>query len=268
MMWTRWGRALMLALVLAALTCATARDAKAGTGDHNIHPRTGSHLHHRFGRQDASRTPVGVGSAGLVDIPFDTKPIEGMPKGDVPTAVPGGHARFLGGLEVTFASSDKTSSDETPDGPVDPLSYGGWSSVTGNAGGSVAWILTDNYARLLRVELGNDERSGALDGVVKMQDATNFSFQSADGAAIERTHGTRIDTDSILEIPHADNELGDASIDDFVVGVEDSRVLTPNNLVRFRHGIAGKFIFNCCRMGNYTDIVFIHRWARRRPWRE
>ena len=267
MMVTRRGRALMLALVLAALTRATARDAKAGTGDHDIHPRTGSHLPHARGRYDASRAPpVGVESAGLVDIPFDTKPIEGMPKGDVPTAVPGGHARFLGGLEVTFTSSDKTSSDETPD--VDPLSYGGWSSVTGNADGSVAWILTDNYARLLRVELGNDERSGALDGVVKMQDATNFSFQSADGAAIERTHGTRIDTESILEIPHADNELGDASIDDFVVGVEDSRVLTPNNLVRFRHGIAGKFIFNCCRMGNYTDIVFIHRWARRRPCRE
>ena len=238
---TRWGRALMLALVLAALTCATARDAKAGTGDHDIHPRTGSHLHRRIGRQDASRAPVGVGSAGLVDIPFDTKPIEGMPKGDFPTAVPGGHARFLGGLEVTFALSDKTSSDETPDGPVDPLSYGGWSSVTGNADGSVAWILTDNYARLMRVELGNDERSGALDGVVKMQDATNFSFRSDSGAEIERTPGTRIDTESILEIPHVDGDVGDASIDDFVVGVEDSRVLTPNNLVRFRHGIAGNF---------------------------
>jgi hypothetical protein len=264
---TRRGRALMLALVLAALTRATARDAKAGTGDHDIHPRTGSHLPHARGRYDASRAPpVGVESAGLVDIPFDTKPIEGMPKGDVPTAVPGGHARFLGGLEVTFTSSDKTSSDETPD--VDPLSYGGWSSVTGNADGSVAWILTDNYARLLRVELRNDERSGALDGVVKMQDATNFSFQSADGAAIERTHGTRIDTESILEIPHADNELGDASIDDFVVGVEDSRVLTPNNLVRFRHGIAGKFYLIVVVWATILTSCFIHRRARRRPWRE
>jgi hypothetical protein len=265
-MWTRWGRALMLALVLAALTCAAARDAKAGTGDHDIH-RTGSHLHHARGRQDASRAPVGVESAGLVDIPFDTKPIEGMPKGDVPTAVPGGHARFLGGLEVTFTSSDETSSDETPGGAVDPLSYGGWSSVTGNADGSVAWILTDNYARLLRVELRNDERSGALDGVVKMQDATNFSFRTDSGAAIERTHGTRIDTESILSIPHADNELGDASIDDFVVGVEDSRVLTPNNLVRFRHGIAGKFFFISVWATILTSC-FIHRRARRRPWRE
>jgi hypothetical protein len=264
---TRRGRALMLALVLAALTRATARDAKAGTGDHDIHPRTGSHLPHARGRYDASRAPpVGVESAGLVDIPFDTKPIEGMPKGDVPTAVPGGHARFLGGLEVTFTSSDKTSSDETPD--VDPLSYGGWSSVTGNADGSVAWILTDNYARLLRVELGNDERSGALDGVVKMQDATNFSFQSDSGAAIERTHGTRIDTESILSIPHADNELGDASIDDFVVGVEDSRVLTPNNLVRFRHGIAGKFYLIVVVWATILTSCFIHRRARRRPWRE
>jgi hypothetical protein len=266
---TRRGRALMLALVLAALTRATARDAKAGTGDHDIHPRTGSHLPHARGRYDASRAPpVGVESAGLVDIPFDTKPIEGMPKGDVPTAVPGGHARFLGGLEVTFTSSDKTSSDETPGGPVDPLSYGGWSSVTGNADGSVAWILTDNYARLLRVELGNDERSGALDGVVKMQDATNFSFQSDSGAAIERTHGTRIDTESILSIPHADNELGDASIDDFVVGVEDSRVLTPNNLVRFRHGIAGKFYLIVVVWATILTSCFIHRRARRRPWRE
>jgi hypothetical protein len=264
---TRRGRALMLALVLAALTRATARDAKAGTGDHDIHPRTGSHLPHARGRYDASRAPpVGVESAGLVDIPFDTKPIEGMPKGDVPTAVPGGHARFLGGLEVTFTSSDKTSSDETPD--VDPLSYGGWSSVTGNADGSVAWILTDNYARLLRVELRNDERSGALDGVVKMQDATNFSFQSDSGAAIERTHGTRIDTESILSIPHADNELGDASIDDFVVGVEDSRVLTPNNLVRFRHGIAGKFYLIVVVWATILTSCFIHRRARRRPWRE
>jgi hypothetical protein len=264
---TRRGRALMLALVLAALTRATARDAKAGTGDHDIHPRTGSHLPHARGRYDASRAPpVGVESAGLVDIPFDTKPIEGMPKGDVPTAVPGGHARFLGGLEVTFTSSDKTSSDETPD--VDPLSYGGWSSVTGNADGSVAWILTDNYARLLRVELRNDERSGALDGVVKMQDATNYSFQSDSGAAIERTHGTRIDTESILEIPHADNELGDASIDDFVVGVEDSRVLTPNNLVRFRHGIAGKFYLIVVVWATILTSCFIHRRARRRPWRE
>jgi hypothetical protein len=264
---TRRGRALMLALVLAALTRATARDAKAGTGDHDIHPRTGSHLPHARGRYDASRAPpVGVESAGLVDIPFDTKPIDGMPKGDVPTAVPGGHARFLGGLEVTFTSSDKTSSDETPD--VDPLSYGGWSSVTGNADGSVAWILTDNYARLLRVELRNDERSGALDGVVKMQDATNFSFQSDSGAAIERTHGTRIDTESILSIPHADNELGDASIDDFVVGVEDSRVLTPNNLVRFRHGIAGKFYLIVVVWATILTSCFIHRRARRRPWRE
>ena len=267
MMVTRRGRALMLALVLAALTRATARDAKAGTGDHDIHPRTGSHLPHARGRYDASRAPpVGVESAGLVDIPFDTKPIEGMPKGDVPTAVPGGHARFLGGLEVTFTSSDKTSSDETPD--VDPLSYGAWSSVTGNADGSVAWILTDNYARLLRVELRNDERSGALDGVVKMQDATNFSFQSDSGAAIERTHGTRIDTESILSIPHADNELGDASIDDFVVGVEDSRVLTPNNLVRFRHGIAGKFYLIVVVWATILTSCFIHRRARRRPWRE
>ena len=249
----------MLALVLAALTCATARDAKAGTGDHDIH-------HRARGRPDASRAPVGVGSAGLVDIPFDTKPSKGMPKGDVPTAVPGGHARFLGGLEVTFTSSDKTSSDETPD--VDPLSYGGWSSVTGNADGSVAWILTDNYARLLRVELRNDERSGALDGAVKMQDATNFSFQSDSGAPIERTPGTRIDTESILSIPHADNELGDASIDDFVVGVEDSRVLTPNNLVRFRHGIAGKFSLLVVVWAISMTSCFIHRRARRRPWRE
>ena len=261
----RRGRTPAIALVLAALALASVTAAASDPDDASIDDRS---RERRRGARDGGAHPatVGEGSAGLVDVPFDAKPIRGVRGGEFPTAVPGGRARFLGGLEVTFTSP--ASSDETPELDADPLSYGGWSSVTGNADGSVAWILTDNYARLMRVELGNDERSGALDGVVKMQDATNFSFRSDSGAEIERTPGTRIDTESILEIPHVDGDVGDASIDDFVVGVEDSRVLTPNNLVRFRHGIAGKFIFNCCRMGNYTDIVFIHRWARRRPWRE
>ena len=34
------------------------------------------------------------------------------------------------------------------------------------------------------------------------------------------------------------------------------------------HVLKVSFYFNVSRMGNYTDIVFIHRWARRRPWRE
>ena len=73
---------------------------------------------------------------------------------------------------MTFTSP--ASSDETPDAELDPLSYGGWSSATGNADGSVAWILTDNYARLMRVELRNEPSTGRLDAVTKISDATAF----------------------------------------------------------------------------------------------
>ena len=185
-----------------------------------------------------------------MDVPFDTKPIRGVRGGEFPTAVPGGRARFLGGFEVTFASS--ASSDETPELELDPLSYGGWSSATGNADGSVAWILTDNYARLMRVELRNEPSTGRLDGVAKIEDATNFRFRSADaddGAPVERTPGTRIDTESIVRDPprgrDGDSPGGDASfvLNDFVVGVEDAQApgVRPNNLLRFGNGVAGGY---------------------------
>ena len=97
----------------------------------------------------------------------------------------------------------------------------------------MAWILTDNYARLMRVELRNEPKIGRLDGVAKIEDATNFRFRPADGRRrdpVERTPGTRIDTESITQIPHAgrdgDSPGGDASssvLNDFVVGVEDAR---------------------------------------------
>ena len=245
----RRGRTPAIALVLAALALASVTAAASDPDDASIDDRS---RERRRGARDGGAHPatVGEGSAGLVDVPFDAKPIRGVRGGEFPTAVPGGRARFLGGLEVTFTSP--ASSDETPDElDADPLSYGGWSSATGNADGSVAWILTDNYARLMRVELRNDARSGRLDGVAKIQDATNFSFRSAlDGAAreIRRTPGTRIDTESIARIPHAedgDAPGGDASsvLNDFVVGVEDARVpgLNPNNLLRFRHGVAGEY---------------------------
>ena len=199
-----------------------------------------------------------------MDVPFDAKPIRGVRGGEFPTAVPGGRARFLGGLEVTFTSPASSSTELD----ADPLSYGGWSSATENADGSVAWILTDNYARLMRVELRNDARSGRLDGVAKIQDATNFSFRSAlDGAAreIRRTPGTRIDTESIARIPHAED--GDAPgsaassvLNDFVVGVEDARVpgLNANNLSRFAGGVGGE----------YRDVPRRGSFARRRVRRE
>lgn len=247
----RRGRTPALALVLAALALASVTAAASDRTDET------SRIHRterRRGARGVGAHPstVGEGSAGLVDVPFDTKPIRGLHGGEFPTAVPGGRARFLGGFEVTFASS--ASSDETPELDLDPLSYGGWSAATGNADGSVAWILTDNYARLMRVELRNEPRSGRLDGVEKIQDATNFWFRPADGDGdpVERTPGTRIDTESIAQIPHdagrdsdGDSPGGDASsvLNDFVVGVEDARVpgLSPNNLLRFGHGVAGGY---------------------------
>ena len=244
----RRGRTPAIALVLAALALASVTAAASDPDDASIDDRS---RERRRGARDGGAHPatVGEGSAGLVDVPFDAKPIRGVRGGEFPTAVPGGRARFLGGLEVTFTSP--ASSDETPELDADPLSYGGWSSATGNADGSVAWILTDNYARLMRVELRNDARSGRLDGVAKIQDATNFSFRSAlDGAAreIRRTPGTRIDTESIARIPHAEDGDalgGDASsvLNDFVVGVEDARVpgLNANNLLRFADGVDGEY---------------------------
>ena len=167
----RRGRTPALALVLAALALASVTAAASDPDDASIDDRS---RERRRGARDGGAHPatVGEGSAGLVDVPFDAKPIRGVRGGEFPTAVPGGRARFLGGLEVTFTSP--ASSDETPELDADPLSYGGWSSATGNADGSVAWILTDNYARLMRVELRNEPRSGRLDGVAKIQDATNF----------------------------------------------------------------------------------------------
>ena len=247
----RLGRTPALALVLAALALASATAAASDRTDETSTSRI-DRTERRRGARGGGAHPatVGEGSAGLVDVPFDTKPIRGVRGGEFPTAVPGGRARFLGGFEVTFASS--ASSDETPELELDPLSYGGWSSATGNADGSVAWILTDNYARLMRVELRNEPRSGRLDGVAKIEDATNFRFRPADGDGdpVERTPGTRIDTESITQIPHAgrdgDSPGGDASssvLNDFVVGVEDARApgIVPNNLLRFGDGVAGGY---------------------------
>ena len=245
----RRGRTPALALVLAALALASVT-AAASDRRRRTHPSRSRERRRGARGGGAHPATVGEGSAGLVDVPFDTKPIRGVRGGEFPTAVPGGRARFLGGLEVTFASS--ASSDETPELELDPLSYGGWSSATGNADGSVAWILTDNYARLMRVELRNEPRSGRLDGVAKIEDATTFRFRPADGdgGPVERTPGTRIDTESITQIPHAgrdgDSPGGDASssvLNDFVVGVEDARApgIVPNNLLRFGDGVAGGY---------------------------
>ena len=246
----RRGRTPSLALVLAALALASVTAAASDADDARI---LLSRERRRVARGGGVHpATVGEGSAGLVDVPFDTNPIRGVRGGEFPTAVPGGRARFLGGLEVTFTSP--ASSDETPDAELDPLSYGGWSSATGNADGSVAWILTDNYARLMRVELRNEPSTGRLDAVTKISDATAFRFRSADadddGAPVERTPGTRIDTESIVRIPHAADGGdspggGDASfvLNDFVVGVEDAQVpgVRPNNLLRFADGVAGGY---------------------------
>ena len=244
----RRGRTPSLALVLAALALASVTAAASDADDARIHL---SRERRRVARGGGVHpATVGEGSAGLVDVPFDTKPIRGVRGGEFPTAVPGGRARFLGGLEVTFTSP--ASSDETPDAELDPLSYGGWSSATGNADGSVAWILTDNYARLMRVELRNEPSTGRLDAVTKISDATAFRFRfpdADDGAPVERTPGTRIDTESIVRIPHAadgnDSPGGDASfvLNDFVVGVEDAQApgVRPNNLLRLGNGVAGGY---------------------------
>ena len=108
----RRGRTPSLALVLAALALASVTAAASDPDDASIDDRS---RERRRGARDGGAHPatVGEGSAGLVDVPFDAKPIRGVRGGEFPTAVPGGRARFLGGLEVTFTSP--ASSDETPE---------------------------------------------------------------------------------------------------------------------------------------------------------
>ena len=100
----RRGRTPALALVLAALALASVTAAASDRRRRiNIHRSRERRRGARGG--GAHPATVGEGSAGLVDVPFDTKPIRGVRGGEFPTAVPGGRARFLGGFEVTFASS-------------------------------------------------------------------------------------------------------------------------------------------------------------------
>ena len=76
----RRGRTPSLALVLAALALASVTAAASDADDARIHLSR----ERRRGARDGGAHPatVGEGSAGLVDVPFDAKPIRGVRGGE------------------------------------------------------------------------------------------------------------------------------------------------------------------------------------------
>ena len=152
----------------------------------------------------------------------------------------------------------------------------GWSSVVGSPyDGSALWVLTDNYARLLRVSLALDPDSKNLAGINSIEDAAwgirapgidegagvkppswgsvepgtwaGSSRQSprVGGGPGKLWHeGGRVDAESLIIVPNFGTGQGaqwwnPTDPGEMVVGVEDSFNLAANNLVRFRWGRRG-----------------------------
>jgi hypothetical protein len=134
-----------------------------------------------------------------------------------PTSVPGGSLEWRGGFNITFTGSPEAASGLA----------GGWSGLTGGSSdGTNLWIITDNDARLLKVELETDAGTAFMARVVSI---TNVSWSGGgDG-------GTRVDAESLISLTAKVDDL-----DDFVVGMEVSSAFAPNSLVRFAGGRAGR----------------------------
>ena len=256
-------------LICAILVLATCDVASADTHAERVGrahrpahaKRDGPPIAHRG---DGDEKVAGLGDGDLTPVPFETAYIGDFDGKRLMTTVPGGAIEYAGGLALNL-----------------PEGARGWSSVVGSPfDGSALWVLTDNYARLLRVSLALDPQSGNLAGINSIEDAAwgiqapgidegrgvkppswgavepgtwaGSSWQSSrnGGGPSQLWHqGGRVDAESLVIIPNFWTGQGTSwfSPDDpgeMVVGVEDSFNLAANNLVRFRWG----------RRAQYADV--------------
>ena len=190
----RQGRTPALAR-LAALALASVTAAASDADDARIHLAE----RRRGARGGGATRRPSAGIRGARGRPVRHETRRGVRGGEFPTTVPGGRARFLGGFEVTFASS--ASSDETPDS-----SSTRWATADGRrrretrtapwrgsspttTPGSCAWNCATSRDRPPR-RRGEDRRRH------------RFRFRPRPaGSSVERTPGTRIDTESITQSP-------------------------------------------------------------------
>ena len=189
----------------------------------------------------SSASPAGGENDGLADVSFQA---EVLPFNDrdptlrrVPTTVPGGAMLWRGGFAVNFSGVDKS-------GPFD-----GWSSVIGSHDGKELWVLSDAYARLLRVSVEYDPVDASLARVASiksgtwMADAAGMAESSVIGKGSEGDGElVKYDMEAIASVYEGNSggtTAGSSILDDFVVSVEQSRALARNNLLRFRRGQDG-----------------------------
>jgi hypothetical protein len=222
-----------------------------------------------------------AGSSGLpVDrdlrpVPFVATPMLGgfdetdpRRKQTIPTTT-GGVVTWRGGFELSFPGTDEGGSHRPWN------DFGGWSTLVGNGDGTELWTLTDTYAYLLKLDVTVDPTDGTLTNVSTIKNA-RFNYASPEDATrIDDVRGyadekneenekkqrgnndgaapvaKRVDLESIVVIPHngrtegehteSGKDSSDSLLADFAVGVEDSRELPENDLIRFQNGRRGKW---------------------------
>lgn len=243
----------MLVLASAASASADTRATRAGDAHRDAHANP---------QADEPVVEVaGLGEGDLTPVPFRTAYIGDFDGKRIQTTVPGGSVEYAGGLTLML-----------------PEGARGWSSVVGSPyDGSALWVLTDNYARLLRVSLALDPDSKKLAGINSIEDAAwgirapgidegagvkppswgsvepgtwaGSSRQSprVGGGPGKLWHeGGRVDAESLVIVPNFGTGQGaqwwnPTDPGEMVVGVEDSFNLAANNLVRFRWGRGGQY---------------------------
>ena len=242
----------MLVLASAASASADTRATRAGDAHRDAHANP---------RAEPIVEVAGLGEGDLTPVPFQTAYIGDFDGKQIQTTVPGGSVEYAGGLALML-----------------PEGARGWSSVVGSPfDGSALWVLTDNYARLLRVSLALDPDSKNLAGINSVEDAAwgirapgidegagvkppswgavepgtwaGSSWQSprVGGGPGKLWHqGGRVDAESLVIVPNFATGQGaawwnPADPGEMVVGVEDSFNLAANNLVRFRWGRGGQY---------------------------
>jgi len=240
-------------LVLASAASASADTPTTRAGD--------AHRDAHASRAEPTVEVAGLGEGDLTPVPFQTAYIGDFDGKRIQTTVPGGSVEYAGGLTLRL-----------------PEGARGWSSVVGSPfDGSALWVLTDNYARLLRVSLALDPDSKNLAGINSIEDAAwgirapgidegagvkppswgavepgtwaGSSWQSprVGGGPGKLWHrGGRVDAESLVIIPNFGTGQGSQwwnprDPGEMVVGVEDSFNLAANNLVRFRWGRGGQY---------------------------